>query len=41
MKKNDYPIDLVSENWLPNKNWIDTKGEPSATVLSVYNNKNN
>lgn len=38
MKMNNYPIDLVSENWLPNKKWIDTNGEPSATVLSVYNN---
>jgi asparagine synthase (glutamine-hydrolysing) len=36
MKKNNYPIDLIPQNWLPNKDWIDTNGEPSATVLSVY-----
>jgi asparagine synthase (glutamine-hydrolysing) len=36
MKKLNYPINL---NWLPNKEWIDTNGEPSATILSIYKKK--
>lgn len=28
---------LTPKMWLPNKDWIDTKGESSATALSVHN----
>jgi hypothetical protein len=28
---------ILPHLWLPNKKWVDTKGESSARVLSVYN----
>lgn len=29
---------LLPKLWLPNSEWVDTNGEPSATALSVYKN---
>ena len=35
-KKNNYNLKNIPYKWLPNQEWINTNGESSATVLSVY-----
>jgi asparagine synthase (glutamine-hydrolysing) len=40
MNKYKYPYNIINKNWLPNEKWVDTNGEPSATVLSVYKKNN-
>lgn len=35
-KNYNYPLNIIPKYWLPRQDWINTNGESSATILSVY-----